>query len=201
MFRFTDLTFSPPGGRFPYLQQETGFRFAELDFESLLKVVKAHRDANNLPIGTNFRYEVMDECCRELLSTYPNWTGAIDDEGRAAILPGRKWNLEDVKGFLTTVTKFFMSGGSLVAQEEANRRADICTRCPKNADMAECWSCRGVTGIIQNLRKGKTTPSDDRLKICMACGCDLKTKVWLEKDVMQREGVVYDPKCWMIDNN
>lgn len=199
MLKYADLSITPPGGRYPATELQTGFRFAEIDFESLLKVIKAHRNANNIPIGVNFRNEIEDASCKELLQMFPDFRGVVDDTGGRAIMPGRKWQLADVQNFLTTVTKFFVGGMKLVSQEEANRRAEICTHCPLNQQMPECLGCQGVTGTIQALRKGKTTPYDENLRICHACGCDLKTKIFLEKDIMEREGVEWAEKCWMRD--
>lgn len=199
MLRFTDLTISPPGGRFPYTQQENGFKFSELDFEALLRVVKEHRKANNIPISGNYRAEIEDACCREILEHYANYEGVVTEDGRRAFPERGGLTLDDVKNFLSFVSKWISSGGKFVEQQEADRRALICLQCPKRTDLAVCWSCRGVTALIDSLKGNRHAAEEGKLKICGACKCDLKTKVWVDKEPMKRDDVQWWNKCWMRD--
>jgi hypothetical protein len=199
MLRYSDKTLTPPGGGYPYRQPESGFPFKQVSFSDLVKEVKDHRKANNFPIGPNFEAEVEDASCRELLQMFPNYEGCLDETGDKAVYKGRKWGLADVRHFLNTMSGWIAKGAKFVSQEEANRRAEICSRCPMNVQLAECLGCSNVSGMVNTIRGSRRTSVEDRLRTCSGCGCQLAVKVWMPKDVMQRDGVEYHPSCWMLE--
>jgi len=196
MLKFTDRTTTPPGGAYPYVRSESGMRFRQIAFTDLLKEVKDHCAANGYPIGINFEAEVEDASCRELLRLYPNFEGCRQEDGSRPFTPGRKWHLADVRSFLNTMGRLVNSEEKFVSQEEAERRANICIRCPKNQDMAECWGCSGIAGMIRSVKGSRSTSIDNNLKICDCCGCDLKTKIWIRKDILFRDDVDWPSFCW-----
>jgi hypothetical protein len=200
MLRFADLSVTPPGGKYPYTQlPETGFRFAEIDFESLLRVVKDHRKANSIPIGSNFRAEIEDASAREILQLFPNYEGVIDETGTRAISKGRGIDLSDIRSFLNVMSGWLAKGLQFVDQSEAERRADICVRCPMNVDIPACFGCSGVTATVAAIKGNHSTSKDDRLRVCGACKCNLQTKVFFPKDVLKRDGVEYPSNCWLSE--
>ncbi len=199
MLRFLDKTITPPNNGFPYRQPETGFLFKQIAFSDLLTEVRDHRKGNNLPIGPNFEGEVEDGSCRLLLEAFPEYQGCVTENGSRAYAPGRKWNLADVRSFLHTIQGLATSGDKFVSQEEAERRAEICARCPMNRDIPECWTCGGVTALIRTIKGDRNTSRDNDLKVCNSCGCDIKTKVFINKDLMKRDDVTWNPTCWMLE--
>lgn len=199
MLRYSDTKITPPGGAFFYSQLESGFRFKQIAFSDLIKEVKDHRKANNFPIGPNFEAEVEDASCRELIQMFPDYRGCVDETGDTAVYKGRKWGLADVRHFLNTMASWISKGAKFVEQDEANRRAEICSRCPMNVQLAGCLGCSGVANMVQSIKGARRTPYDDRLRTCGACACQLSAKIWLDKEVMRRDGVEYHPDCWMIE--
>lgn len=199
MYRFTDPAESPPGNGFPYLQQENGFNLKAPTLRNLAEQVKAHRRANNIPIGVNIDAEVEDNSCREILKLYPNYTGCSDDSGQQPFRQSRFTVISQVLDFLKTCAVWIAKGCQFVDQEEANRRAQICAGCPKNRDVGQCIPCASKS-LLAGIKGSRSTLYDDKLKVCEACGCWLPVKVWFPKEVMKRDGVEYEKGiCWMLE--
>ena len=76
MLRYKDPNTTPPGGRFPYTESQTGYSFREITLQNLIRVVKNHRIGNSLPIGVNINAEIEDASCRELMEKYPDFKPA-----------------------------------------------------------------------------------------------------------------------------
>lgn len=59
--------FETPPGRYRYIQPETQKPFDNFPtFDALKAAVRAHRQGNNLPIGTDFDAELQDWMCRHM---------------------------------------------------------------------------------------------------------------------------------------
>lgn len=99
--------------------------------------------------------------------------------------------LERAKSFLQSLKNYLLTGGHLVSQEEANRRAAICVACHNNVACATarpskgvCRSCgRFVEDVAIRLAKaallqGRQTPQNAALKCCGICGCDNQLQIW-----------------------
>lgn len=196
MLRFTDPNTSPPGGNYLYTQLETSYELKSPSLTALLKQIRAHRVANNIPIGVAINQEIENACCKELLARYPNYNGCVDSNDQT---PFRgKMNISHVFDFLKTAAVWLAKGAKFVDQAEANRRAEICLGCPKNSDIGNCIPC-GAGSLLKSI-KGGSTLLDDKLHVCGACGCYLPAKIWFPKEVMTREGVTYQVgRCWMLE--
>ena len=104
------------------------------------------------------------------------------------------------------VLDWLQSGGQPVAQELANRRAEICVACPKQVDGS--WYTVTPAELIKAALEARKdlkleTPSDSQLKSCGVCRCLLKLKVWTPLSfILQRtkpEIMAEFPKenCWI----
>lgn len=200
MLKFQDKLLTPPSGAYPYRRSESGMSFRQVAFADLVKEVRDHCKANGFPIGPNFEAEVEDNSCRQLLSTYPNFEGCVGEDGSRPYTEGRKWHLADVRAFLNTMGRLATSDDKFVNQEEAERRAEICARCPQNIQMPECLACGGVTALVRTIKGNRHTSRDNDLKICGACGCDIQTKCHISRDIQMRDDVTWDSACWMKDD-
>lgn len=75
------------------------------------------------------------------------------------------------------------TGSEAVPQEQANKRAEVCVKCPLNekGDWTRFFKLPVANSIRRELNRRKdmslSTPSDDALNICGACLCVLKLKV------------------------
>lgn len=82
---------------------------------------------------------------------------------------------------------------TLVAPEEARRRAAICTRCPKWAPVLGCSACK--EGLKLTIRPPEDVSAPPA---CAACGCWLPLKVWIpRRQLGSASEFPYDEGCWM----
>ncbi len=99
-------------------------------------------------------------------------------------------------------------GGTPVAMEVAERRANICVTCPKNdgGNWLSYFTQPIATKIKQQLEIKHDlqlkTSVDNRLTVCSACDCTLSLKVWtpLEHILAHTSDKVkakLDPRCWI----
>lgn len=197
MLRFTDPSSTPPGGKYPYTQPETNQYLEALNLQKLGQLVKAHRIANDIPIGINFDRELEHGCCKKILELYPTFTGVEEDNGQRI---KQSWNLGDVVSWASTMVDWAKKGFKFVSKEHANNRAEICAGCPKNIDIEGCAGCAGVTKLIPLIRGNQTTAYDEQLRVCGACGCVLKAVVVLPIDVLAKshsKDLPYWQNCWL----
>lgn len=84
----------------------------------------------------------------------------------------------------------------LVPQEEAERRAEICVRCPMQMSTSGCWGCKGIAGMLPAIAGAKTTSKDGDLRACGVCGCYNAVAVHLPKEVQGGEDLEFPEWCW-----
>jgi hypothetical protein len=77
----------------------------------------------------------------------------------------------------------------LVEQEEAERRAAICSGCQWNISMAGCQTCGAgdvVRAAVSRIIGDKTTSADQYLGGCCGCHCSLKSIVWVKGSILKK---------------
>jgi hypothetical protein len=143
------------------------------------------------------RQRVIDEICKQAPERCARKTEKTPD-GKVR----KKFNVEDVRGFIKGFTKDIQKG--LVDQKEANRRAGICTSCTEfNMEVAGCNGCNGITNTLYAAIGRKKTYHDSQLKNCGVCGCNLKAKVWcspeglIAAEQIQQNKDGYPDHCWV----
>lgn len=182
------LSLVPPGGwRF----ETDGITFEEQTFPALVDTVFLHRKNNSKPPG-NPAQEIQDQICQR------HKDSCLDTK---MIGTPPTTFLDNLRSFATAAKNYMMNGGDLVDQNTANVRGVTCAGCHNNVPDKQarqgpggCGKCGAgavsagialVRGIALGARR---TPSDEKLKACFLCGCDLKLKVWLPVKY-------FDPKC------
>jgi hypothetical protein len=146
-------------------------------FEMLYNRAVAYRRSNSIPIGLDFEEEIEAQVCQR----YPQECEVSKRSmGVATIAPG----LWDVVRGSQIMMQHRINGAELVSQEEANRRAEICYRCPMRAQMTlPCSRCTGVLENIVNVITGSHgTPFDEKLSACSVCKCYISASVWMPLD-------------------
>lgn len=99
-------------------------------------------------------------------------------------------------------------GAKPVAQELANKRAEICSTCPQNVktDLTSFFTVPAANMIRQQIEiRGEmklSTPFDAKLGICQACACPLTLKPHVQlsyilKKLSPEVRAKLDPRCWM----
>ena len=187
----------PYGGAFRIVDPLTGVSSAGLQFENLLqKMIKA-REANGVPVGLSFADEVEKWACLQ----YPEECEDTDPNAPKR----RNLTLTDVINGTRVMVAFKMAGSPLVDRTEAERRAQICIRCPMNQGFAK--SCTGTCAELQAVVASVTghigTQYDANLHACGICGCFLQSAIHLPLEI-QCKGVSDQmkrqfanvPNCW-----
>lgn len=187
---------SPPGG-WVFRVMETGFTVQARSIVTLRNNVMAHLRANGIRKGKEWDFE--DELCKQNQIGDPFCIPAP-----AVIPPGaEKLTVSHIERFVKTMWRVVKSGFALVDAEEANRRAAICAQCPLNVDVGFCEGCRGVLKRVADTVGDRSTPLDNSLRNCAACGCVLRLKVWVPTKVLDQVEAndlpPYTQECWRRD--
>jgi len=180
----------PPDG-YRYVFPETGHVIHAWTYVDWVDMARAHIRANNLEERPLLESEMQDQLCRTLP---PGWC-MFDDPARPRVTTSFSW--DDVQAGLATFAKWIGSGFQTVPQEEAERRALICSRCYLNVNVQGCTSCQKA---VETVTKNKKTRHDFLLRSCAVCKCFLRAKVHFPISVLDKSGVnqeLYPGFCWL----
>lgn len=89
----------------------------------------------------------------------------------------------------------------LVSEEEANRRAEICAKCPLQISTSGCWGCKGIAGMLPSIAGARKTIYDAQLRACGVCGCYNAVSVHLPVEVQQDAHLNFPDYCWKKAQN
>lgn len=161
----------PYGGSYYWRDPVTGVEVRGTHFEMLINSAYAERKANGAPIGLDFEREIEQEICR----TYPNECDNVPAGQRQKT----HWTMGEIVRGTLTFAKHKLTGSSLVDQQTANQRAQICSTCPRSVFFSK--PCAGLCAELVNVLSGtgdKRTPYDYDLRACGICGCWTRVAVW-----------------------
>lgn len=173
--------------------KQTNVVFVSMDWRGLVKAVVAHLKGNELPVPADINFEMMVEYCYNTGS--PNCAEEDGNEGE------RQHYMTMASRFLRAMEDAVVNG--LVDQTEAERRAEICSKCPKNTDekFRWCMGCSAQTAAAKVARftLGRSTSYDDRLKNCSVCHCVNNLKVHVRREAMDYPELrdKWWSDCWM----
>jgi hypothetical protein len=183
--KFINTREAPHNG-YTFVVPETGFRITERALDDLYSKIQRHYDNNDIPLPSDWKERVEDSICRSMPES---WCYYQDSDAPAPRPP--TLTAESVlKGIasLATMVKEVVRGDSIyVSQEEAERRASICSRCNLNQGIGVCMGCgamKAVTDLASNIRGGRSTSYDFKLQNCSVCGCRNDTIVHISKKVL-----------------
>jgi len=224
MVRLKSRTQSCVNG-FWFRQAQTGWEKQTWDFEGLCQDVQAHRLANprhNLPTDlANIRSEVDHYNARRMQSIRGADIYIFEDAAASQAPPfpsapprGRSLisavgGAKHVVAGVGVLIDWLGSGAMPVTAEIANARAVVCTTCPLNKDgdimaiFTEPIANKLRTQLAMRHDLNLTTPQDPELKICSACHCPLKLKVFTPASHIQAHlsdsvKTALDPHCWIL---
>lgn len=192
----TSMVRSPYGGMYHWRDPITGVEVKGTTGDMLYQNAVAERLANGVPMGLEFWDSVMADVCRD----YPTECSNVDPTQ----IRKRGWSMGDIVRGTLVMMNHKLNGSQLVSQEEANRRAQICSTCPHAAFFTK--PCTGLCRELSNLlgsTGNKSTPYDNDLRACNICGCWTKVAVWFPLET-QCVGVTEEMKtqfagvsnCW-----
>lgn len=192
--KLRSLDVGPPGN-WRYRQEETGHWMTGITFGSLIKKVAQHRQNNKLPMG-DVAKEIEEQICERMEAA--DQLANCDSGTRYASSVG--W--QQVEAFLKTAGAYVASGGALVSQSEAERRAAICAQCPLNVGMHGCSICRATIEVFRSSILKRSTEKDKDLRACGVCGCENKAQVHLPLATLRAGTGELDyspnPQCWKL---
>jgi hypothetical protein len=168
----------PYGGTWNYTDPHSGQQFSHYQYDGLLDKIRAHRQANNFPIGLEFEQEIEAQLCL-------GHSAECDDlpEG----LPYRtNLTLADVIRGSAVMMRFYAAGKPMVSREEAERRAQICVKCPLNDNYSKPCSvgiCSELKAVVSAVIGQTGTRFDVDLKSCRICKCLNQASCWLPLDI------------------
>lgn len=193
--KLNDLSTTPPGmWRFKHI--DTGFVSRGTTFNDLVGKVAQYRQNRKEPIVSEGYVRLADEVEDEICQ-------ALSPEDQIAHC-NTKWrqtsgiHWREVARFLHTLAAWLKTGFQMVPQEEAERRAAICAKCPLNVGMSGCAICRVSLQAGRDALMQRSTTSDDKLHACGVCGCDNKTQVHVPLDILRsgKSKLSYPSWCW-----
>lgn len=194
----------PPGGlrvKCPYCEEMP--YHSEPTWKDLEAWVRDHSAGMNHP-----EWDFQTQLC-ELLPpgscTYENGHAAVSVDCRVngeSLLMGTK----GVTAYLWEA----LTGDPYVSQEEAERRAAICTRCRMNIQAEGCRGCSvfaQLSDAVGSVRGDRKTSNDHLLYACCVCKCSIPTIVFIKNEVLakgmsdeQRTQLeMLAPFCWKLD--
>lgn len=199
-----------PAGGWKARQPETGTVVRGMSFPNLLSEVRKYREANGLTVEPNLRRQVENQVCDTLPAEEAErrcrFLSSVDRRNPPALRAFRS-KTQDLKNFALAVkgvVESAVTGMTLhVEQREAEWRASICSQCPYNLPVANCWSCGALGSLYREIAGNKGTTKDPLLRSCDVCGCDNKTQVHYSGEVHRlvasKQGLMgsrFPDWCW-----
>lgn len=180
----------PPDG-YKYVDPVSGFRAHSFDYTDWVDQERKHLTANGREVPLDLEIQMQEQLCMTLP---PGWCNY--DPPNAVTVHDLDW--PDVMAAAARFSGWLLKGMPTVDQNEADRRAMICTRCYLNVHVGGCSVCQAA---VAKLSEGLTSKHDAYLKSCAACKCNLKAKVHFPISSLDKEnpGVqkLYPDHCWL----
>jgi hypothetical protein len=193
-------------------------------FEQVVTAIIKHRNANRqykLATDSDVVADQLDDytCCR--LKNNRSWCAdsppapftvplpklSLRAEARESVAGGARFLANTSAGIKLWIDWF--GEGQPVPVEIAEKRAKVCVKCPlndKKGNVLEWFTglaAREIMAIFSALNDlDLHTSMDNDLKICQACDCPLKAKVWaplsiIKKHLSSERFNQLDPGCWI----
>lgn len=149
------------------------------DLADLVKKVTEYRIANGLLLG-DIDAQVQDWLCR-------NTEAQCRAANPANKVQSRKAKGVDVARFLMAMAAW-MKSDECVPQEEAERRASICSGCKFNVaiDDQACLGCFGLASRVLQVIGDRHTKFDSTLAHCAVCGCHTGVSAFVPMSILAK---------------
>lgn len=193
----------PPQGGWLYTVPETGHTVRGGDPRALVSNVVRHYRGNGLPVPEGIAAKVETALCA---------SGHVKCEEEA--VGGWVSVKRGTRALVSALASFAKTGESpIVEQSLAEKRAEICSRCPLNRPSEEfCQTCSASAALLSQLfrkaavfaggRAGLRTTRDSRLHSCHECGCELRLKVHVKLSALPPSPAGLERRvpaeCWQI---
>lgn len=215
----------PPGG-WQFLEPATGWNAPQgLTFDQVVTAIIKHRMANKqhrLSTDYDVVAQQLDDYTCARLKNHSSWCSNQTAPANFTMpLPKRSLRAEAVAGVAGGVRLFkntstgiktwidWFGEGKPVDKTLAEKRAATCAECPQNDQKRGVFAwftgaaVREIKAIFSALHDlNLTTSMDDKLKVCKACDCPMKAKVWAPLHIIKRHlrkesFNELDQRCWI----
>jgi len=163
------------------------------DEVSLAQALRDYRIANGIPVG-----DPATDVAVSIASRLPQYH---EPPPHAVSIINPKTLRDRVTSWLSERFAGAHAGAlQLVSDEEANRRAEICARCPRNQEWRHgCPPCvNNNERIVLLMTQGQFTGFRQVLNACEVFGHELNSAVKLDKKHLNDSGKEEaPPQCWM----
>lgn len=190
----------PAGGTWYYVEPISGKTFTAVTYDNLVAKLIDTYQKNGWPIGLDFENAIERALCeRHPADCVENIPGVTRRKRRLT------WG-DLMRGTLVLLS-FKAAGSPLVSEEESERRAAICVRCPENVafDKPCVGICERLAQAVRAVIGTRKTKVHSELKACGICHCLLEAAVQIPlehqcKGVTEsmREQFKTIPQCWKI---
>lgn len=185
----------PPNG-YRYVDPLDGYESHSFDYRTWVEQVEKHLQVNGRTVPPDLKEEMEEQLC---LTLPPGWCN-YDHDNRPR--PEMEVDWKDVLRGAQALSDWVTHGARIVPTKEAERRAQICTRCYLNVHMGGCSICQAAVERLANVLP--RTTQDVHLRTCAACKCALRMKVHFPNEILDKEnpGVqkLYPEHCWLNRN-
>lgn len=199
MLRLKDRSKGVPDS-YRYTHSESGFISTGVNWWDMWDSIVKHRAANGYPPITEADAE--DQLCKQL---GPNF--CEQEQPGSFNFVNTRLKFRDIIEGAIAYAAFLL--GNTVSQEEANRRARICSSCYFRVQPQGCGACVKIGQLITGNVANKKTPHDRHLvnKACAICSCPSQSLVWFPMPMLEKPEVdspekqaSYPAFCWRKQN-
>lgn len=176
-----------PPMKFSFTVPENGYKIEnQMNLEDLYKKVQAHYNDNGIPLPSDWKDRVEDQICRRLPAGWCKYSGDGSVKGFTPLLTAEAI-LKGLKSLASMALNAAKGEEVYVSQEEAERRANICSRCYFNMQSNFCGGCaagQAITSLVSKVKGSRTTSYDNQLQACGICGCRNSAIVHVNRNML-----------------
>ena len=189
----------PPNGWRYYIEATQRWVCSD-SLPGLIGAVIRHLQTNHLPIPSDIDIVVEDQVCQNIPAasrTHSCYQVPGPDMPPVEIKRALTW--ADLANFLSVLAGWAANGGKLDSQDTATKRAEICSTCPYNIQVAGCAGCHSIANQLTQLIGANSTGLESSLRGCAVCGCDNRAQVWFPLSVLGKgitEDMEFPDWCW-----
>lgn len=160
-----------------------GIRLESRSIARLVSQYRLHHDQNGLRLPLDWE----DRIWKALATAYPKHVKRAPGGAKRRLV-----SVGSALNFLRFISKR-LADDSLVAPQEAHRRASICRECPLRSSVAGCPTCKDALKLAIHPPEKVDAP-----EACGACGCYMPLKVWAPRDQLgSADTFPFWSGCWM----
>jgi hypothetical protein len=183
----------PPGGVWRWTAPNGRTLSVRTHPSKLLTAVAGYLAENSLPAMTT--EEIEHAVCTQMGLTPPYCVGTD-------VVPVGRTTLSTLQSARRHAVEFFKNGMELAPMDEVNRRANICSTCPRNQPIGGCLDCMpemaAEVATDAVVRADRRPTAYAKLHNCQQCGCRLALKTQLpDKGIFIESDQQFPEWCWI----